>query len=314
MHAAGRLLVRRSIPACAGEPESSTPAPSSARVYPRVCGGTSVVGCGRGVAIGLSPRVRGNRLLRERRALQRRSIPACAGEPRQIELSVLAWRVYPRVCGGTSEWEIAGEPWQGLSPRVRGNRDGGIYTRYSHGSIPACAGEPCLDGIGPIPAGVYPRVCGGTPPFARCACVNWGLSPRVRGNLFGVLVWIEVRGSIPACAGEPDRGAEHAASAAVYPRVCGGTTPCRAECHHHQRSIPACAGEPAYDSPSTHATKVYPRVCGGTTVARLSNDCVGGLSPRVRGNPAICPAGNVWRRSIPACAGEPAVTDAAENT
>ena len=36
------LLPAGSIPACAGEPRSSRPAPGSRWVYPRVCGGTSV--------------------------------------------------------------------------------------------------------------------------------------------------------------------------------------------------------------------------------------------------------------------------------
>ena len=50
----------RSIPACAGEPGERRRSISSARVYPRVCGGTNVTNQ-HGVQIrGLSPRVRGN--------------------------------------------------------------------------------------------------------------------------------------------------------------------------------------------------------------------------------------------------------------
>ena len=49
---------------------------------------------------GLSPRVRGNRLEGLKRMLKRRSIPACAGEPEQIDQGV---------------------DYLGLSPRVRGN-------------------------------------------------------------------------------------------------------------------------------------------------------------------------------------------------
>ena len=50
-----------------------------------------------------------------------RSIPACAGEPDQITLPLMASRVYPRVCGGTPTALVVDGIDQGLSPRVRGN-------------------------------------------------------------------------------------------------------------------------------------------------------------------------------------------------
>ena len=51
-----------------------------------------------------------------------------------------------------------------------------------------------------------------------------GLSPRVRGNLIRLDGHAVVRGSIPACAGEPRRAYCAIIPNAVYPRVCGGTT------------------------------------------------------------------------------------------
>ena len=73
-------------------------------------------------------------------------------------------------------------------------------------------------------------------------------------------------------------------------------------------SIPACAGEPALVYERGNKKVVYPRVCGGTEVrATVRFDCEG-LSPRVRGDPAVIS----WRAqslgSIPACAGEPSKT------
>ena len=70
-----------SIPACAGEPVPYIAGDMLDRVYPRVCGGTRR---GRVVdphVVGLSPRVRGNRLRPLPRFGHDRSIPACAGEP-----------------------------------------------------------------------------------------------------------------------------------------------------------------------------------------------------------------------------------------
>ena len=51
---------------------------------------------------GLSPRVRGNRIDRHRITQVFGSIPACAGEPLEVIRMSLQFRVYPRVCGGTS--------------------------------------------------------------------------------------------------------------------------------------------------------------------------------------------------------------------
>ena len=53
----------------------------------------------------------------------------------------LRW-VYPRVCGGTWALQPEPPPFEGLSPRVRGNRAGETGWTVGHGSIPACAGEP----------------------------------------------------------------------------------------------------------------------------------------------------------------------------
>ena len=72
----------RSIPACAGE--TCVPGGSAycRRVYPRVCGGNWMP-CRQSFTIpGLSPRVRGKLCRVVERRLERRSIPACAGETR----------------------------------------------------------------------------------------------------------------------------------------------------------------------------------------------------------------------------------------
>ena len=73
---------RRSIPACAGEPLTLLLRLPHARVYPRVCGGTACPEHESAQRGGLSPRVRGNRPYQSCPICLRRSIPACAGEPR----------------------------------------------------------------------------------------------------------------------------------------------------------------------------------------------------------------------------------------
>ena len=58
------------------------------KVYPRVCGGTSEFWRINVLDIGLSPRVRGNQPEQPEILLLPRSIPACAGEPPCLPLSL----------------------------------------------------------------------------------------------------------------------------------------------------------------------------------------------------------------------------------
>ena len=253
-----------SIPACAGEPTSCTSCSCRLQVYPRVCGGTGPFFFKQWGGVGLSPRVRGNRRRLPFFAAYRRSIPACAGEPRTRTENGSSDRVYPRVCGGTYAVGIVSLLAWGLSPRVRGNLPASTRVSACTGSIPACAGEPDMRWRCVSTPKVYPRVCGGTwlPP---CGLIcSWGLSPRVRGNLAILTVRPGHLRSIPACAGEPCLPSRTPWSYPVYPRVCGGTRRRRSVFPYALGlsprvrgnpvgvpvgvpvggSIPACAGEP----------------------------------------------------------------------
>ena len=213
---------------------------------------------------GLSPRVRGNRARSPRLQPERRSIPACAGEPRFNYIVRGHWGIYPRVCGGTSRVPQRRRPRPGLSPRVRGNPSGRAISIIRAGSIPACAGEPVDAECGDWNQPVYPRVCGGTTDGGRSLPTSSGLSPRVRGNPHLIKVTTPTPGSIPAYAGEPRAGRRAGGKNGVYPRVCGGTASASSICSDrlglsprvrgnpplgfpelvHPGSIPACAGEP----------------------------------------------------------------------
>ena len=90
-------------------------------------------------------------------------------------------------------------------------------------SIPACAGEP-ISAAKERPLGwVYPRVRGGTRYVGCGLTVQEGLSPRARGNLQELIHLVLIRGSIPACAGEPGCSGSIIDHIRVYPRVRGGT-------------------------------------------------------------------------------------------
>ena len=213
----------RSIPACTGEPPLAAPRRAGQAVYPRVYGGTAVLGADRSAYLGLSPRVRGNRQGSNAMALYSRSIPACTGEPKTEPAPNCRATVYPRVYGGTGKVVKPSFLLSGLSP--------------------PCTGEPRLSSWLLLLVTVYPRVYGGTAAALSGTQVQGGLSPRVRGN-----------------------------------PITTGLRPLR------QRSIPACTGEPPATALPFDRPGVYPRVYGGTGVERGRSPATRGLSPRVRGN------------------------------
>ena len=156
-------------------------------VYPRACGGTTIIPSSATLVLGLSPRLRGNRPLPLATRFSLRSIPAPAGEPSRRG----AWRnstwVYPRACGGTDDPPGMASGSSGLSPRLRGNRVRPRGATAGAGSIPAPAGEPFVWSLAKPAWSVYPRACGGTNVSDQGNMSVGGLSPRLRGNLDSVL-------------------------------------------------------------------------------------------------------------------------------
>ena len=213
----------------------------------------------------------------------------------------------------------------GLSPHVRGNPLQYPSLDGVDGSIPARAGEPADSPEHLRTTRVYPRTCGGTISGAVSRRSTPGLSPHVRGNRPRFDGGVEVRGSIPARAGEPRCPGSGPKSHRVYPRTCGGTSTLNAGTGRirglspHVRgnlmkgelarlgrgSIPARAGEPCSAVAPVSRWRVYPRTCGGTSSCGISSSRCGGLSPHVRGNHRGFPLDPWVSGSIPARAGEP---------
>ena len=313
------------IPACTGEPPGRDVGPWLPTDYPRVYGGTSAGVAWGSTFIGLSPRVRGNRIGRRTDQPTVRTIPACTGEPGPRSCRPRTGPDYPRVYGGTIDHDGEYNEGQGLSPRVRGN----LFVQGLHpppvGTIPACTGEPAAVGSALEDFGDYPRVYGGTGQAFQKSTQQGQLSPRVRGNRPTHHGITNHRRTIPACTGEPRPGPPAAGAAPDYPRVYGGTegwhelyrireglSPrVRGNRQHGQRladegwTIPACTGEPRQGPVSAQRPQDYPRVYGGTTPQPCWRRRPKGLSPRVRGNPRGVRGGRHQGGTIPACTGEP---------
>ena len=151
-----------------------------------------------------------------------------------------------------------------LAEPVRALRPGLAALRFRGRVLPALAGLGRMKVNSKVPP--IARVCGGTAGHNHLVGNSHGLSPRVRGNLQQRSRQHQSRGSIPACAGEPDSAAPSSCWSRVYPRVCGGTTlnndlvwtvaglspRVRGNLEEDAQdqallgSIPACAGEPGY--------------------------------------------------------------------
>ena len=132
----------RSIPASAGQPKENGIGAGALPVYPRECG-AAIAECWWGMAeAGLSPRVRGSRIMATNRIPKERSIPASAGQPHGIMSGSDTVWVYPRECGAATGSGVEADLYIGLSPRVRGSRRVRESRRQSRRSIPASAGQP----------------------------------------------------------------------------------------------------------------------------------------------------------------------------
>ena len=172
---------------------------------------------------GLSPRVRGNLRAILASQIQRGPIPACAGQPWMSACLAGIEGAYPRVCGATPFLAILTKPHWGLSPRVRGNRSGGVSLPLRSWPIPACAGQPRCGATNKRTSRAYPRVCGATMTDPGLAHSCQGLSPRVRGNLRNPGHALGGERPIPACAGQPIAQKLLKMVFRAYPRVCGAT-------------------------------------------------------------------------------------------
>ena len=149
--------------------------------------------------------------------------------------------------------------------------------------IPACAGNSLASSIVMPPEG--------------------GSSPRVRGTPIRTAAHTIRNRFIPACAGNSQAECGTATPATgSSPRVRGTLQPGE-EIGGFERFIPACAGNSIWRTASPPRSAVHPRVCGELRLVRAALFKAAGSSPRVRGTPVDVVEERVYRRFIPACAG-----------
>ena len=192
-------------------------------------------------------------------------------------------------------------------------------------SIPASAGQPSARQRVSVAGRVYPRECGAAVILTSAATSMPGLSPRVRGSRKHCSTSLIRLRSIPASAGQPEKGRISPSQAWVYPRECGAATRWGG-CDARSRglsprvrgspieeisqmfrggSIPASAGQPIPIGGALCAIRVYPRECGAASQRLFLEHAAEGLSPRVRGSHQLRRVEGHAPGSIPASAGQP---------
>jgi len=273
---------------------------------------------------GPSPRARGSPACDRPARIGKGSIPACAGQSRQVVLGRDHRRVHPRVRGAVDPKPDIELVATGPSPRARGSPDPPRGAAAGCGSIPACAGQSDLRNLqGPL-SKVHPRVRGAVRGSAAGSLVCYGPSPRARGSRARRRLPLAEQGSIPACAGQSTATGAVARTGRVHPRVRGavgsanphrvianGPSPrARGSLGHRclrsawSGSIPACAGQSRTMPRCSSKEEVHPRVRGAVGRPFHAGGRRLGPSPRARGSPAASGHAPARPGSIPACAGQ----------
>ena len=203
--AAGCGFDRRFIPAYTGNAPAGWLRGCCNTVYPRVYGECSVCRTWKIKTYGLSPRIRGMPFKCLAIPVIARFIPAYTGNASLAALRVNIDTVYPRVYGECLSRSRNRNGWSGLSPRIRGMRNGRSFGNTTPRFIPAYTGNATEDAAGYAALTVYPRVYGECLHAAHVLSDISGLSPRIRGMLLMGDSVLEYDRFIPAYTGNARR-------------------------------------------------------------------------------------------------------------
>ena len=195
--------LQRPIPAHAGQPLLEQRLSLFMGAYPRSRGATPLERKTAMAVRGLSPLTRGNLRRRPSGRAGWGPIPAHAGQPLWTTGQANILRAYPRSRGATSSSWFSTIHSRGLSPLTRGNP--ATCTGYANrkGPIPAHAGQPLAFFAHNAIIWAYPRSRGATTSAPERLSGNSGLSPLTRGNRVVAPLLSNIRGPIPAHAGQP---------------------------------------------------------------------------------------------------------------
>ena len=134
-------LIRRFIPACAGNALCWLPSSRCSAVHPRMRGERRMRLYDKGWERGSSPHARGTCPSASACCLPHRFIPACAGNAMTRVKLLLTVAVHPRMRGERSSSSATRSRAGGSSPHARGTHWNGGKDSAPRRFIPACAGN-----------------------------------------------------------------------------------------------------------------------------------------------------------------------------
>ena len=178
----GAGIIRRIIPAHAGQTTPPSRFPPTSTDHPRACGANRRVFDTVSKRHGSSPRMRGKPgPLASPRAASR-IIPAHAGQTFPHNTRTSWCSDHPRACGANPLQMIVNSSPYGSSPRMRGKLGRlGLSLRCLR-IIPAHAGQTAsTHRLAPASAD-HPRACGANCLIALTVLIGYGSSPRMRGK------------------------------------------------------------------------------------------------------------------------------------
>ena len=313
----------RFIPARAGNTGRGVDRHPCRSVHPRSRGEHAVAPTEQAPQPGSSPLARGTLHQAVRPELERRFIPARAGNTP----AGAAWRrgsaVHPRSRGEHGGRAASSRRSSGSSPLARGTPGPGDALALERRFIPARAGNTSRWWRGHAPPPVHPRSRGEHVHLAGSMPWPPGSSPLARGTR----AWrAEFPGHIrfiPARAGNTPPSPSPPSPEPVHPRSRGehvtwtrspgarsGSSPLArgTPCGMGQRGatsrfIPARAGNTSSASRISGQTSVHPRSRGEHVSSFCRSSIISGSSPLARGTPASRRSTSTGRRFIPARAG-----------
>ena len=186
---------------------------------------------------------------------------------------------------------------------MRGTHDVEFVTRHRHRFIPAHAGNTWGHQSNSGKSSVHPRACGEHSAESWPPPGSTGSSPRMRGTPRAEAASLPGDRFIPAHAGNTCRPRiRRVVYSGSSPRMRGTPLGQIGELEIG-RFIPAHAGNTFSTFTLLLASAVHPRACGEHIRRRTSRDRVSGSSPRMRGTLDSQRQPAIYRRFIPAHAG-----------
>ena len=296
--------LHRFIPACAGNANFGQIAEEGDTVHPRMRGERHTASDGLKTRSGSSPHARGTPKEVRDYAVNKRFIPACAGNAAWRTLPPHGPSVHPRMRGERAKGLFPGAAKTGSSPHARGTLRFGQPHACGQRFIPACAGNAHRERREREHHAVHPRMRGerarrgarrgvGRRFIPACAgnahCRRKGISgcfgssPHARGTPMKGPSQCVIWRFIPACAG-------NASWLSIGCRYTGGSSPhargtrCLIELvHDNNRFIPACAGNARLCRARLPTWPVHPRMRGERASIRSRTRSGIGSSPHARG-------------------------------